>query len=44
MAPRVRFTRNLGTIVMDLDDVENLDLNALGGTDTFTVNDLAAPT
>ena len=39
--PRVRFTRNLGNIVMDLDDVEKLDLNALGGADTVTVNDLA---
>jgi Ca2+-binding RTX toxin-like protein len=38
--PRVRFTRNLGNIVMDLDDVEVTDLNALGGTDTITVNDL----
>ncbi len=38
--PRVRFTRNLGNIVMDLDDVEVIDLNALGGTDTITVNDL----
>ncbi len=28
---RVRFTRNLGNIVMDLDDVEVIDLNALGG-------------
>jgi Ca2+-binding RTX toxin-like protein len=37
---RVRFTRNLGNIVMDLDDVETLDVNALGGTDTFTLNDL----
>lgn len=37
---RVRFTRNLGNIVMDLNDVERLDLNALGGTDTFTVNSL----
>ena len=27
---------------MDTDDVEDLDLNALGGTDTVTVNDLAA--
>ena len=31
---RVRFTRNLGNIVMDLNDVERIDLNALGGTDT----------
>ena len=37
---RVRFTRNLGTIVMDLDDTETIDLNALGGTDRVTVNDL----
>ncbi len=38
---RVRFTRNLGNIVMDLDDIETLDLNALGGTDNVTVNNLA---
>ena len=28
---RLRFTRNLGNIVMDTDDVEVVDLNALGG-------------
>jgi Ca2+-binding RTX toxin-like protein len=38
---RVRFTRNIANIVMDLDDIENLDLSALGGTDTLTVNNLA---
>jgi hypothetical protein len=38
---RVLFTRNLGTIVMDLDDVEILTLNALGNIDKFTVNNLA---
>jgi Ca2+-binding RTX toxin-like protein len=38
---RVRFTRNIGTIVMDLDDVEKIDLNALGGTDTATIDDLS---
>lgn len=38
---RVRFTRNLGNIVMDLNDVEAIDLNALGGTDTVVVNDLS---
>jgi Ca2+-binding RTX toxin-like protein len=38
---RLRFTRNLGAIVMDLDDVETVDLNALGGIDLLTVNDLA---
>jgi Ca2+-binding RTX toxin-like protein len=38
---RVLFTRNLGNIVMDLDDVEKIDLNALGNTDTVIVNDLS---
>ena len=38
---RVLFTRNLGNIVMDLNDVETIDLNALGGADTLTVNDLS---
>jgi Ca2+-binding RTX toxin-like protein len=38
---RLRFTRNLGNIVMDLDDVEGVELNALGGADTMTVNDLS---
>ena len=37
----VKFTRNLGNIVMDLNDFEALDVNALGGTDSLTVNDLA---
>ena len=37
---RVRFTRNVGNIVMDLNDVEKIDFNALGGADTITVNDL----
>jgi Ca2+-binding RTX toxin-like protein len=37
---RVRFTRNLGNIVMDLNDVETIELNALGNTDTIIVNDL----
>jgi Ca2+-binding RTX toxin-like protein len=38
---RVRFTRNLGNIVMDTDDVERIDLKALGGVDLVTVNDVA---
>ena len=38
---RVLFTRNLGTIVMDLDGIEVIDVRALGGTDTVTVNDVA---
>ena len=39
---RLLFTRNVGNIVMDTDDVEVLTVNALGGIDTVTVNDLAA--
>ena len=38
---RARFFRNLGNITMDLDDVETIRLNALGGKDNTTVNDLA---
>jgi Ca2+-binding RTX toxin-like protein len=38
---RVRFFRAQGAIVMDLDGVEQIDLNALGGADLLTVNDLA---
>jgi Ca2+-binding RTX toxin-like protein len=37
---RVRFTRDVGAVVMDLDGIEGLDVNALGGADTITVNDL----
>lgn len=38
---RVRFTRDIANIVMDLDDIERIDLKALGGADTVTVNDLS---
>jgi hypothetical protein len=38
---RVRFFRDVGTITMDLDEVENVTTNALGGADTITVNDLS---
>jgi Ca2+-binding RTX toxin-like protein len=38
---RALFTRNLGNIVMDLAGLETVTLNALGGTDTLVVNDLA---
>ena len=38
---RTRFTRNVGAIVMDLDDVEAIDVNALGNTDTSIVDDLS---
>src|SRR5262249_4969208 len=37
----VRFTRNIGNIVMDLNGVEAIDLNALGGVDSVTVNNVA---
>jgi Ca2+-binding RTX toxin-like protein len=37
---RFRFFRNLGNITMDTDDVERVDVEALGGADTATVNDL----
>jgi hypothetical protein len=33
------FTRDLGRIVMNLDDVETIDVNARGGSDTISVND-----
>jgi hypothetical protein len=36
---RVLFTRNLGGIVMDLDGIERIDVNALGGADDITVQD-----
>ncbi|HTV70704.1 MAG TPA: calcium-binding protein [Rhizobiaceae bacterium] len=39
---RVLFARNLGNITMDINDVERLDLNALGGTDEIIVNSLTA--
>jgi Ca2+-binding RTX toxin-like protein len=38
---RVRFTRNVGNIVMDLNDVERTNLKSLGGADRLTVNDLS---
>jgi RTX calcium-binding nonapeptide repeat (4 copies) len=37
---RVLFTRVQGSIVMDLDGVEAIDVHPLGGTDTVTVNDV----
>ncbi len=38
---RVRFTRSLGNIVMDINDIEKIDLNALGGVDQIKINDLS---
>ena len=37
---RVRFTRDIGNITMDLNGVEQIQFNALGGADNITVNDL----
>src|SRR5580765_1036161 len=37
---RTLFTRNIGTITMDLNDVERIDVNALGGADVITVHDM----
>src|SRR5262249_44280064 len=37
---RVRFFRDRGSITMDLNGVEQIDFNALGGADTITVGDL----
>ncbi len=38
--PRLRFTRDLGNITMDTNGVESVDVNALGGADTVTIDDL----
>jgi RTX calcium-binding nonapeptide repeat (4 copies) len=37
---RVAFTRNTGNIVMDLNSIEALDVRALDGADSVTINDL----
>jgi Ca2+-binding RTX toxin-like protein len=37
---RVRFFRNVANVLMDLNDVESIDFNALGGADTIVVHDL----
>ncbi len=38
---RVRFTRNIANITMDLDDVESIVARTLGGADNVVVNDLS---
>ena len=35
------FTRDVANIAMDLNGIESIDFNALGGADTVTVNNLA---
>src|SRR5262249_24290722 len=37
---RARLTRDVGNITMDLHGIERLQINALGGADSITVNDL----
>lgn len=37
---RLRLSRDVGNVVMDVNGVENVQVNALGGADTITVNDL----
>jgi Ca2+-binding RTX toxin-like protein len=38
---RAVFTRDIAAVTMDLNDVETIDFNALGGSDTVTVNNMA---
>ena len=38
---RLLLTRDVANIVMDLNDVEGVVVNLLGGSDVFTVNDLS---
>jgi Ca2+-binding RTX toxin-like protein len=37
---RVRLFRDVGNVTMDLNSVEHIQIHALGGADTITVNDL----
>jgi Ca2+-binding RTX toxin-like protein len=37
---RVRFTRDVGNITMDLNGLEQMEVRTLGGADNVTVNDL----
>src|SRR4029453_676790 len=37
---RVAFNRDVANVTMDLNDVETIEFNALGGTDTITVGNL----
>src|SRR5262249_7298191 len=38
---RVRFTRDIASITMDLNSVETITFRALGGIDVVTVNDMS---
>jgi Ca2+-binding RTX toxin-like protein len=37
---RALFTRNIASIVMDVNDVETVHVNALGGPDSFVINNM----
>jgi Ca2+-binding RTX toxin-like protein len=37
---RARFFRDVASVTMDLNDVEHINFNALGGTDNIVVNDM----
>ena len=39
--PRLRFFRNIGSIIMDCDGIEKVVFNALSGADDVTVNNLS---
>src|SRR6185369_13997253 len=38
---RIRLTRDVGNVTMDLGGIEHIQLNMLGGADNITVNDLS---
>ena len=38
---RVRMSRDVGNVIMDLNGIEHIQLAALGGADAITVNDLS---
>ena len=40
---RTRLFRDVGNVIMDLNSVEKIQINALGGADNITVDDLPVP-
>lgn len=38
---RLRFARNVGSVLLDVGGIENVNFNALGGADVITIGDLA---
>src|SRR5262249_53432476 len=41
LGERVRFTRDVATVVMDLGGIEAIDFNAKGGADNIVIHDLS---